>query len=227
MTVAAAPLVGGVDVVGTSDGCEAISRGCTLTPGYWKTHSHFGPAPYDDTWDQVLPHGEDTDFFDLTVDSTPQSWIDVMWTPPKGGNAYYILAHAFIAAYLNELNGADTTAVAAELTHAAVLLDQYDGNPDPMSDITGPVREDFIDTAAVLDDYNNGDMGTPHCDGVAPIPPTVYDATSYGGNGNGVIDLGEAIHAVIDYFDQPPILTLQEVLSVLDYYFDQTELPPQ
>ncbi|MFQ5924878.1 MAG: hypothetical protein ACE5IE_02645, partial [Dehalococcoidia bacterium] len=187
---------------------------CTLTPGYWKTHSIYGPAPYDATWALV---GEDSLFFD-----TGQSWYEVMWTPPAGGNAYYILAHHYIAAVLNELNGAPTAAVAAELAHAAFLLDQYDGSPDPMSDITGSVREDFIATAAVLDDYNNGIIGPGHCDDVPNIESSVYDAPTYGGNGNGVIDLSEVLHAISDYFDEPPVLTLEEVLSVLSYYFSQT-----
>jgi hypothetical protein len=36
--------------------------GCTLTPGYWMTHSEFGPAPYDPTW-ALLPNGASTMFF--------------------------------------------------------------------------------------------------------------------------------------------------------------------
>ena len=31
--------------------------GCTLTQGYWKTHSLRGPAPYDDAWLLVGPNG--------------------------------------------------------------------------------------------------------------------------------------------------------------------------
>lgn len=131
--------------------------GCTLTPGYWKTHSEFGPAPYDDTWAQ-LANGASTPFFD-----TGKTWYQVLWTPPSGGNAYYILAHAYIAAYLNGLNGADTSAVSAELTHAAQLLNQYDGNPNSMSQIKGAVRNDFIATAQTLDQYNNGYIGPGHC----------------------------------------------------------------
>ena len=77
-----------------------VAAGCSLTPGYWKNHSQYGPAPYDATWAQV---GEDTIFF-----LSNQTWYEVLWTAPKKGNAYYILAHAYIAAYLNELNGADT-----------------------------------------------------------------------------------------------------------------------
>ncbi|MDZ7296292.1 MAG: hypothetical protein ONB14_12835 [candidate division KSB1 bacterium] len=131
--------------------------GCTLTPGYWKTHSEYGPAPYDDTW-ALLPNGANTPFFD-----TGLTWYTMFWTTPQGGNAYYILAHAYGAAYLNGLNGADTSAVAGELAHAAYLLDQYDGNPMPMSRIRGAVRTDFINTASVLDQYNNGYIGPGHC----------------------------------------------------------------
>lgn len=135
--------------------CEG---GCTLTPGYWKTHSNYGPAPYDDTWALVMPSGEDSPFF-----GTGQTWYEVLWTQPQNGNAYYILAHAYIAAYLNGLNGADTTAVDPQLAHAAQLLDQYDGDPKSMSQIKGAVRADFIATASILDQYNNGYIGPGHC----------------------------------------------------------------
>jgi hypothetical protein len=131
--------------------------GCTLTPGYWKTHSEYGPAPYDATWAE-LPNGADTVFF-----GTGQSWHDVLWTPPKGGNAYYILVHAYIAAYLNDLHGADTTVISDEMTAAASLLDEYDGSPKAMSQIKGQVLKDFVQIAQVLDDYNNGRIGPGHC----------------------------------------------------------------
>jgi hypothetical protein len=131
--------------------------GCTLTPGYWKTHSEKGPAPYDNTWAK-LSNGADTLFFD-----TGKTYYEVLWTPPKGGNAYYILAHQYIAAYLNQLNGASMTTVADELDHAASLLDQYDSNPMGMDNIKGAVRKDFINTADILDKYNNGYIGPGHC----------------------------------------------------------------
>jgi len=76
--------------------------GCTLTPGYWKTHSAYGPAPYDPTWALI---GEDTPFFLSGI-----SYYEALWTEPKGGNAYYILAPAYIAARLNVLNGASIPA---------------------------------------------------------------------------------------------------------------------
>ncbi len=137
--------------------------GCALTPGYWKTHSKYGPAPYDNTWALVDPNGEDSEFFD-----TGQNWYEVLWTEPKGGNAYYILAHAYIAAALNEANGASVPAeVAAAMDDAEILLDEYDGNPESMDDLKGKtareVRSEFIDTAELLDDYNNGIIGPGHC----------------------------------------------------------------
>ncbi len=51
--------------------------GCTLTQGYWKTHSRYGPAPYDSTWAQI---GEDTPFY-----LSGQSYYRVLWTSPSGG----------------------------------------------------------------------------------------------------------------------------------------------
>ena len=126
--------------------------GCTLTPGYWKTHSEYGPAPYDDTWAQ-LPNGADTPFF-----GTGKSWYEVLWTPPSGGNAYYILAHQYIAAYLNGLNGADTSVLGTALTDAAALLDTYDTTSIPRS-----VRSNFTNLASTLDQYNNGYTGPGHC----------------------------------------------------------------
>ena len=89
--------------------------GCSLTPGYWKTHSEFGPAPYDDTWAQ-LPNGASTPFY-----LSGKTYYQVLWTAPQG-NAYYILAHAFIAAKLNGLNGADTSAISSQLDWAEAFF---------------------------------------------------------------------------------------------------------
>lgn len=135
--------------------CQSTGNNCTLTQGYWGTHSRYGPARYDETWALV---GEDSPFFD-----TGKTWYETIQTNPRG-NAYYILANQYVAATLNGLHGADTSSVAAALAHATTLLNQYDGNPLAMSAITGSVREDFVATAAILDQYNNGLIGPGHCD---------------------------------------------------------------
>lgn len=64
------------------------ASGCTLTQGYWKTHSKEGPAPYDVAWKNLGPLEEDTRFF-----SSGKTWYQLFWTPPSGGNAYIQLAH--------------------------------------------------------------------------------------------------------------------------------------
>lgn len=131
--------------------------GCSLTQGYWKTHSEFGPAPYDATW-AMLPDGAATDFFDTGI-----SWKEMFDTRPRG-SAYPILAHQWMAATLNGFAGADTSVIAADLVEARDLLDTYDGNPQPTDSISRQVRKDFIALAGTLDDYNNGLIGPGHCD---------------------------------------------------------------
>jgi hypothetical protein len=133
--------------------------GCTLTPGYWKTHSEYGPAPYDDTW-ALLSNGADTLFF-----QSGKTYYQVLWTSPKGGNAYYILAHAYIAAKLNQLNGASIPpAVLTAFNQATWLFDTY--TPAQIAALKGnsALRKTFINLAGILDDYNNGITGPGHCD---------------------------------------------------------------
>ncbi len=126
-------------------------KGCTLTPGYWKTHSSSGPAPYDNTWALI---GENTAFF-----SSGYTWYSMLWANSSGGNAYIILARSFIAASLNVLNGADSAAVTTEMNQAAALLASY----TPSSSLSRSVRANFISLAGVLDNYNNGLVGPGHC----------------------------------------------------------------
>jgi len=133
-------------------------QGCTLTPGYWKTHSDYGPAPYDDTW-ALLSAGPDTPFF-----LSGQTFHEVLWTAPKGGNAYYILAHAYIAATLNFLDGASAPPEVMDAwNQATALFETY--TPDAIGALKGnrPPRPDFLMYAGVLDMYNNGILGPGHC----------------------------------------------------------------
>ncbi len=127
-------------------------NGTPLTPGYWKTHSETGPAGYDDTWDEIGEYGEYTIFF-----LSEQSYINVLWTPPRGGNAYYILAHAYIAAELNFLNSAYPPSEVRDAFHEATLLfEEY--TPGEVGNWRGKqgYRQDFITLAEILDDFNNG-----------------------------------------------------------------------
>ena len=127
--------------------------GCTLTQGYWKTHSSYGPAAYDDTWAQI---GEDTPFF-----LSGRSYYQVLWTPPAG-NAYYNLAHQYIAAELNILNGAASTPeVDAALAYAENLFSTK--TPAQVAALKGGAKNAAIANATTLDNYNNGLIGPGHC----------------------------------------------------------------
>lgn len=124
---------------------------CTLGVGYWKTHSRFGPAPYDDTWALL---GEDTPFF-----LSGRSYYEVLRTPPRGGNAYYILAHPYIAAKLNILGGADPGAAQAAMARATALFNMYTPGADPGRS----VRAQFLELAGALARYNEGASGPGAC----------------------------------------------------------------
>lgn len=130
--------------------------GCTLTQGYWKTHSQAGPAAHpDEAWDLI--GGSDTDFF-----SSGQSYLEVLNTAPKKGNAYYILAHQYIAAELNMLNGAFVPSEVQEAFDAATEL--FNNNtPDDVINLKGQDKQPWLDAASVLGDYNEGLIGPGHC----------------------------------------------------------------
>jgi hypothetical protein len=130
--------------------------GCTLTQGYWKTHSVYGPAAHpDDTWYLLDALGPDTPFF-----LSGKTWYQVFWTPPAG-NAYYNLAHQYMAAKLNILNGAaSTSAVDSALASATTFFNTY----TPSSTLSKTVRQNALAWASTLDKYNNGIIGPGHCD---------------------------------------------------------------
>ena len=134
-------------------------EGCTLTPGYWKTHADPTKKQFDETWN-LLPDGPDTIFF-----QSGQTYLQVLEQDKSGGNAYYILAFQWIAAQLNQLAGASITGgAAAAFADGQALLSTAD--PDVIGALSGddPLRQEFISAAATLDAYNNGVIGPGHCD---------------------------------------------------------------
>ena len=136
-----------LDVVGCGD-----YGVCTLTQGYWKTHSSYGPASRPDaTWD-ALANGPNTTFF-----SSGKSWYQVFWTAPKG-DAYYILAHQYMAAVLNQMNGANTSTIDSTLAAARTIL----ANSAPGT-LKGANANNAKTLAGILDQYNNGLIGPGHC----------------------------------------------------------------
>jgi hypothetical protein len=137
---------------------DDIFLGCTLTQGYWSTHSNSGPAPYDDNWANLGILEELTIFY-----MSDQTWYQVFNTPIKG-NSYYQLAHQYMAAELNILNGASTTpAIDTAITSAENLFNTY--TPTQIGKMKGnnPIRAEFISLAETLGSYNEGTIGPGHC----------------------------------------------------------------
>jgi hypothetical protein len=139
--------------------------GCTLTQGYWKTHSAAGPAPYDDAWlllgdvdGDGTSEGAGENFYNA-LKNINKTYYDVLWTAPQG-NAYYNLAHQYIAAKLNILNGASSTpAVDAAINWAETFFT----NNLPTTSLSKSVRNQVLANATTLDRYNNGLIGPGHC----------------------------------------------------------------
>jgi hypothetical protein len=154
----------GCDSENVSVTVAPMNVGCTLTQGYWRTHSKYGPAPYDDTWMVEGFEGigglEDALFF-----LSPQTHHQVLWTPPKG-NAYYNLAHQWIAAFLNLENGAFMPDEVVGVFEAAQNL-LNEKTPDDLLKLKGKDARElpalFIQLSTVLDNYNNGELGPGHC----------------------------------------------------------------
>ena len=128
------------------------STGCTATQGYWKNHATGKKA--DPTW--ALVGGPNAAFF-----SSGMSWIALFNTSASGGNAYVILAHQYMAARLNVLADASSTAqVDAALAWATTFFSTH----TPTSVLSDALRAQAIAYAGLLDDYNNGKLGPGHCD---------------------------------------------------------------
>jgi hypothetical protein len=118
--------------------------GCTYTQGYWKNHPDNWPT------DQLSLY-------------SGRKAMRLLRTPPKKGNAYIILAHQYIAAELNVVNGTSIPDEVLEVWgRAQELLEKYQSKGTIPK--KSPNRKLAIAMAKVLDDYNNGRIGPGHCD---------------------------------------------------------------
>ncbi len=151
-------------------------QGCTLTQGYWKTHSNKGPAPLDTTWNLLpdQPAAFDPDAIQEAEDETffysGQTWYQVISSSSSGGNAYYILARQYIAAVLNILNGASAPAsVTSAITAATTYFNNPANTPASALNLSKSARNTLLGYATTLGNYNTGVIGPGHCDQSAPI----------------------------------------------------------
>lgn len=149
--------------------CLPPEGNCTYTQGFWMAHSIYGPASdaCDGWYTNFGPNppgavGPDAPLFDSGL-----TWLEVLSSPARKGNAWFILAHHWMAAYLNYYNGAGTggTDVVLWLAEAAALLDtydQYDGGTPLIPKGTAD-RDYALQLAEWLAEYCAGYIGPGQC----------------------------------------------------------------
>jgi len=130
--------------------------GCTLSPHYWATHTKRGPMPYDEDWKLIGNLEESTGFY-----LADKSWYDTLWTE-GAQHPYYILAHAWIAAWLNSLDGSWTP---MEIRQALAESESLFAIYSPEDVVTGgkEVSLRMLQLAGLLGMYNDGTLGPGHC----------------------------------------------------------------
>ena len=119
------------------------SVGCTFTQGYYKNKGSG-----------LLPAGN---FF-----LSGQTWLDVLETAPKGGNAYYILAHQYIAAWMNAKSASVPAAVATAIAGGTTYFGK--ATPNDWSANGAYTKDQLTGWSDLLDSYNSGTVGPGHCD---------------------------------------------------------------
>ncbi len=137
-------------------------EGCTGTIGYWKNHTGFGPQ--DDVVTPLLPiwlgtaGGANSRMIDDAQYAYDILTQKVYGVPSNGITKLYA---QLLAAKLNFANGASST-VDDVVTAADEFLADHDYTDwDSMSKRD---RRPINRWKSTLDEYNNGYLGTPHCD---------------------------------------------------------------
>jgi len=150
--------------------CVPKANGCSLTQGYWKTHSVHGKAPASQGWYVFAPtnvagvvdNSQIVNLADKLFFKSGKTYYQVLWTPPQG-NAYYNLAHQWIATYLNQINGAGMpTNVKDAFLKGWTLLVTYTPAQVAMGN-NKTLANQFKALYPILDSYNKGDIGPGHC----------------------------------------------------------------
>jgi hypothetical protein len=134
---------------GTPPPCaQADQGGCTFSQGYWGNKPDvIWPSPYDRSAIFFLSN---------------QTWQQVMDTPVNVSQGYYQLAHQYIAALLNQANGAAVPSGVQDTLNQATTWFQTNGPANCTGKGSCGIQKDW---AGILDSYNNGlyPGGPSHC----------------------------------------------------------------
>ncbi|WP_226468313.1 hypothetical protein [Luteimonas panaciterrae] len=160
--LAALSLALAVAAVAVPTHAQAAESDCRFTQGYWQNRAQNAGDFTTDIWLSL----RDQAFY-----SSGLTYGQVLLVSPRG-NAYWILAHQLVAAQANYANGADPTGdTAAALTRADEILSAYTPQQIAALPKTDPLRQELIQLANTLDDWNNGLIGTGLCSGGGSFAP--------------------------------------------------------
>ncbi len=147
--------------------------GCVSSWGYWMNHNKYQNAygnHRDPAWDNI---GEGTQFYgnwgDPPSDTEELTWFEILLIPAKAGNAYVILAHRYVAAWLNIHRGANPTILGSAMADAAALLAFYSNNnpefpfyppaiPKGAANLSGDDWSWAVELASLLGQFNSGTL---------------------------------------------------------------------
>jgi hypothetical protein len=168
----------------TEQDCACVG-GCTLTQGYWRNHNlNRTAAQQKIPWPDVDGNGNPTGEEDATICDYINQYgscaegfcninaLDLLVTPPAGGNRWIQLSHQYIAAVNNVLKGEDqggpaclTADLQQALEGAALALSQHctEGGDIPVVKGQDEGREVIDCFQELLDSFNNGFIGPGHC----------------------------------------------------------------
>jgi len=139
--------------------------GCTLTLGYWKTHSGFGPQP--DVVTSLLPVWLGTSGGTKSIQVTTVAQA-VQFLGMRGSNNVFDASNGInklyaqlLTAKLNIKNGADGSAVASTISSADAFLATHDSTD--WGSLTKAQKQQVLGWMTILDNYNNGLIGPGHC----------------------------------------------------------------
>lgn len=132
-------------------GAEVEQKPCTYTQGYWKTHNSYAKQKHKrhpwPLWEDNVGCGD--------------TWYNWLNEPPSGGDHWLILGHQWVAAMLNQAQGAPVPQnVQDAIWQGQILLSECE--------IADEDVEEAMAIATLLDDYNNGIIGPGHCDVILP-----------------------------------------------------------
>jgi hypothetical protein len=149
VVVSSGQIVTGIDFVNRQE-----TVGCVLSQGFWKTH-------YPDSWPaSVLAGGLMLGGAD---DVYTAAEVEAIFNTVPAGNGLISLAHQLAAAKINIANGASSAPIVGVIAAADALIDPLGTRVIP------PIGGGFLAPAvtdpltSVLDAYNNGLLGVPHC----------------------------------------------------------------